>query len=151
MNGERRPVAKEDMEQLAHLYIRSDMKDGYLIWKIPWSLSVNYSINYGYGDFNKEKMEYNGKFTQNLSFSGNIQPTKNWTFTFSASYDFDIKRIAYMSCGITRDMHCWSMSCNFVPVGPYKSYDFRISVKSSMLQDLKYEKSSSPYDNEKWY
>ena len=129
----------------------NDMKDGYLIWKIPWSLSVNYSINYGYGDFNKEKMEYNGKITQNLSFSGNIQPTKNWTFTFSASYDFDIKRIAYMSCGITRDMHCWSMSCNFVPVGPYKSYDFRISVKSSMLQDLKYEKSSSPYDNEKWY
>lgn len=129
----------------------SEMKDGYLKWKIPWSLSINYSINYGYGDFNKEKLEYNGRVTQNLSFSGNIQPTKNWTFTFSASYDFDIKKIAYMSCGITRDMHCWSMSCNFVPCGPYKSYDFRISVKSSMLQDLKYEKSSSPYDNENWY
>ena len=128
-----------------------EMKDGYLKWKIPWSLSVNYSISYGYGDFNKEKMEYNGKITQNLSFSGNIQPTKNWTFTFSASYDFDMKKLAYMSCGITRDMHCWSMSCNFVPVGPYQSYDFRISVKSAMLQDLKYEKSSSPYDNENWY
>jgi hypothetical protein len=128
-----------------------EMKDGYLKWKIPWSLSVNYSISYGYGDFNKEKMEYNGKITQNLSFSGNIQPTKNWTFTFSASYDFDMKKLAYMSCGITRDMHCWSMSCNFIPVGPYQSYDFRISVKSSMLQDLKYEKSSSPYDNENWY
>ena len=129
----------------------SDMKDGYLIWKIPWSLSVNYSISYGYGDFNKEKMEYNGKITQNLSFSGNIQPTKNWTFTFSASYDFDMKKLAYMSCGITRDMHCWSMSCNFVPVGPYQSYNFHISVKSSMLKDLKYEKSSNPYDNVNWY
>ncbi len=29
MSGERRPVAKEDLEQLAKLYIRSDMKDGY--------------------------------------------------------------------------------------------------------------------------
>jgi len=29
MNGERRPVAKEDLEHLAKLYIRSDMKDGY--------------------------------------------------------------------------------------------------------------------------
>ena len=29
MGGERRPIAKEDMEQLAYLYIRSDMKDGY--------------------------------------------------------------------------------------------------------------------------
>ena len=47
----------------------SEMKDGYLKWKIPWSLSINYSINYGYGDFNKEKLEYNGRLTQNLSFS----------------------------------------------------------------------------------
>ena len=29
VNGECKPVDKEDMEQLAHLYIRSDMKDGY--------------------------------------------------------------------------------------------------------------------------
>ncbi len=28
--GDRRPIAKEDMELLAHLYIRSDMKDGYM-------------------------------------------------------------------------------------------------------------------------
>ena len=128
-----------------------EMKNGYMVWKIPWSLSVNYSFSYGYGDFNKEKMEYNGRITQNLSFSGNIQPTKNWVFTFSTSYDFDTKRLAYMSCGVTRDMHCWSMSCDFVPVGPYKSYNFHISVKSSLLQDLKYEKSTSPYDGEDWY
>lgn len=128
-----------------------EMKNGYMVWKIPWSLSVNYSINYGYGTFNKEKLEYNGKITQNLSFSGNIQPTKNWIFTFSTSYDFDAKRLAYMSCGITRDLHCWSMSCDFVPVGPYQSYNFHISVKSSLLRDLKYEKSSSPYNTENWY
>ncbi|MEG2163852.1 MAG: putative LPS assembly protein LptD [Bacteroidales bacterium] len=128
-----------------------EMKNGYMVWKIPWSLSVNYSINYGYGTFNKEKLEYNGKITQNLSFSGNIQPTKNWIFTFSTSYDFDAKKLAYMSCGITRDLHCWSMSCDFVPVGPYQSYNFHISVKSSLLKDLKYEKSSSPYNKENWY
>ncbi len=29
INGKRPQIAKEDMEQLAHLYIRSDMKDGY--------------------------------------------------------------------------------------------------------------------------
>ena len=67
-------------------------KDGYMVWNVPWSLSVNYSINYGYGTFNKKKMEYNGKITQNLSFSGRIQPTKNWSFNFSASYDFDAEK-----------------------------------------------------------
>ena len=125
--------------------------DGYAIWEIPWSLSVNYSVNYGYGTFNKKKMEYNGKFTHNLSFSGNVNLTKNWSFNFSASYDFDAKKIAYMNCNITRDMHCWSMSASFVPVGPYKSYNFHISVKSSLLQDLKYDKRGNSYDRLDWY
>ena len=125
--------------------------DGYSIWEIPWSLSINYSVNYGYGTFNKKKMEYNGRFTQNLSLSGNINLTKNWSFNFSASYDFDAKKIAYMNCNITRDMHCWSMSASFVPVGPYKSYNFHISVKSSLLQDLKYDKHGNSYNSLDWY
>lgn len=126
-------------------------KDGYMVWSVPWSLSINYSINYGYGEFNKKKLEYDGKITQNLSFSGNISPTKNWSFNFSTSYDFDRKKIAYMNCGITRDLHCFSMSANFIPVGPYKSYNFHISVKSSLLQDLKYDKRSNAYERSKWY
>ncbi len=125
--------------------------DGYSIWEIPWSLSINYSVNYGYGTFNKKKMEYNGRFTQNLSLSGNINLTKNWSFNFSASYDFNAKKIAYMNCNVTRDMHCWSMSASFVPVGPYKSYNFPISVKSSLLQDLKYDKRGNSYNSLDWY
>lgn len=124
--------------------------DGYAHWAFPWSLSLNYSVNYSYGTFNKKKMEYNGKWTQNLSFSGNIRPTKNWGFNFSASYNFDTKKIAYMNCSISRDLHCFAMSASFVPVGPYKSYNFHIAVKSSMLSDLKYDKRSS-YNGVTWY
>ncbi len=125
--------------------------DGYAEWEIPWSLSVNYSVNYGYGAFNKKKMEYDGKFTQNLSFSGNVNFTKNWAFNFSASYDFNAKKIAYMNCNISRDLHCFTMTASFVPVGPYKSYNFHISVKSAMLKDLKYDKRSHSYDRLDWY
>lgn len=125
--------------------------EGYLKWSVPWSLSVNYSINYGYGSFNKKKMEYDGKVTQNLSFSGNIRPTKNWNFGFSASYNFDTKKIAYMNCNISRDLHCFMMRASFVPVGPYKSYNFHISVKSSLLSDLKYDKRSSFSNGVTWY
>ena len=125
--------------------------DGYMNWEVPWSLTFNYSVNYGYGSFNKEKMEYNGKFTQNLSFSGNIRPTKNWSFSFSASYNFDTHRLAYMNCNITREMHCFSMRASFIPVGPYKSYNFHISVNSSLLSDLKYDKRSSYSNGVTWY
>lgn len=125
--------------------------DGYVKWEVPWSLTFNYSVNYGYGAFNKQKMEYDSKITQNLSFSGNIRPTPNWNFSLSASYNFDTHRLAYMNCNISRDLHCFSMSASFVPVGPYKSYNFHIAVKSSMLSDLKYDKRSSLTNGVNWY
>ncbi|MCM1297875.1 MAG: LPS-assembly protein LptD, partial [Muribaculaceae bacterium] len=117
--------------------------DGYMPWSIPWNLTFNYSVSYGYGSFNKEKMEYNGRITQNLSMSGNIKPTKNWSLGFSASYDFNTHKIAYMNCNISRDLHCFTMRASVIPVGPYKSYNFHISVKSALLSDLKYDKRSS--------
>ncbi len=126
-------------------------EDGYAHWSFPWSFTVNYSVNYGYGAFDKEKMDYKGRFTQNLSFSGRIQPTKGWNFTFSSSYNFDTHKISYMNCSITRDLHCFSMSCSFVPLGPYKSYNFHIAVKSSLLSDLKYDKRSSYSNGVDWY
>lgn len=125
--------------------------DGYAKWSVPWSLTFNYSVNYGYGAFNKEKMEFDGRITQNLSLSGNIRPTPNWNFSFSASYNFDTHKLAYMNCNISRDLHCFTMSASFVPVGPYKSYNFHISVKSSLLSDLKYDKRSSYSNGIQWY
>lgn len=125
--------------------------DGYMKWDFPWSLTFNYSLNYGYGEFDYNKMEYKGRWTQNLSLSGNVRPTKNWNLSMSASYNFDLKKIAYMNCSISREMHCFTMSASFVPVGPYKSYSFHIAVKSSILSDVKYDKHSSSGNGVTWY
>lgn len=125
--------------------------EGYAKWDCPWNLNISYSVNYGYGTFNKEKLEYNGKFTHSLSLTGNIRPTKNWNLSFSASYDFENRKIAYMNCNISRTMHCFTMSASFVPVGPYKSYNFHIAVNSSILQDVKYDKRSSYNNGVTWF
>ncbi len=125
--------------------------DGYAKWEVPWSLSINYSVNYGYGEFDYDRMEYKGRWNQNLSFNGNIRPTKNWNFSFSASYDFNLHKLAYMNCSISRDIHCFTMTASFVPVGPYKSYNFHIAVKSSLLKDLKYDQRSRAANGVKWY
>lgn len=125
--------------------------DGYAPWPCPWNLTLNYSVNYGYGDFNVDKLEYNGKWTQNLSVSGSLRPTPNWNFSMSASYNFDLHKIAYMNCSVSRDLHCFTMTASFIPVGPYKSFNFHISVKSSMLKDLKWDKRSSVRNGINWY
>ncbi|MDR0683303.1 MAG: LPS-assembly protein LptD [Dysgonamonadaceae bacterium] len=125
-------------------------EDGYLLNKIQWNLNFNYSWNLGYGEFKPEIREYGYRKNQSFGASGNISPTKGWSFNFSTNYDFDSKKFTTMQCSISRQMHCWSMSASFIPVGPYKSYNFSIAVNSSMLKDLKYTQSSSFRDAMNW-
>ncbi|MDP4278568.1 MAG: putative LPS assembly protein LptD, partial [Bacteroidota bacterium] len=122
----------------------------YQPFKMPWSINFSYSLRYGRYTFNKEKLDYNYKLTQNLSLSGNISLYDKWKFTASTSYNFEYKQFATMNCTVSRDLHCWEMSASFIPIGPYKSYNFSIRVKSSLLQDLKYEQHQNPRDNYIW-
>lgn len=124
---------------------------GYARTNVNWNLSFNYSLRYGYGDFDTSKLEYKGELTHSLGIIGSLQPTKNWNFTFNTDYNFDLNKFTYVNCTLTRDLHCWSMSASFIPIGPYKSYNFMIRAKSSLLQDLKYEQRSSQYENMEWY
>ena len=121
--------------------------DGYAKFEIPWNISLNYSFRLSRGDFNKNKMDYDFKVTSDINLNGNISLTPKWRINFASGYSFDRKEIAHTNVGISRDLHCWSMNFNLVPVGRYKSYFFTIRVNSSMLQDLKYEKRNHPRDN----
>ncbi|MDD4922490.1 MAG: putative LPS assembly protein LptD, partial [Bacteroidales bacterium] len=122
----------------------------YAPFKMPWSLSVSYSLRYARSTFNKEKMDFNYAVTQNMSMSGNIAITDKWKFNASTSYDFLAKKLAMMNCSVSRDLHCWEMTASFIPIGRYKSYNFSVRVKSTLLQDIKYEQHQNPNDNRIW-
>ena len=128
-------------------------EDGYQKLNVPWSISVNYSVRYANTNvFDKSKMEYEMAFTHNLSFSGNLSLTNNWKFNASTTYDFKANQFTYTNVSVTRNLHCWTMTANIVPFGLYKSYNFRIGVNASMLQDLKYDKQSGyGTTNVTWY
>ena len=122
--------------------------DGYVFAKIPWSFSISYSIRYGNtSEFDYEKMQYKMGLTHNLSLSGTIGLGSGWKASGSASFDFQHKKFSSANFTVTRDLHCWSMSCSFVPIGPFKSFNFHIGVNASMLADLKYDKSSTDSTN----
>nr|WP_321375850.1 putative LPS assembly protein LptD [uncultured Bacteroides sp.] len=129
-------------------------QDGYLPFKMPWSFSLAYSFNFRENTaakINEKTMRYPFKLTHTLSGSGNIKISDKWNFSFQGSYDFDAKQIAQTTCNISRDLHCWSMTCSLSPFGKYRSYNFSIRANSSMLQDLKWEQRSSASSNIKWY
>jgi len=126
-------------------------RDGYLKNEVKWNLGFNYSMAYAWerGNITKERFEahgeeFPGRITHTFGMNGSIQPTKNWNFTFTTSYNFENDRFEYLNCTLSRNLHCWNISASFIPIGPYTSYYVSIRVNSSMLQDLKYEQRSRP-------
>ncbi len=128
--------------------------DGYMAFKLPWSLNVSWNYTLAEDrqkEINIKTMRYPFSFSHRVNISGNIKPSNKWNISFTSGYDFDYKRIAATTCNISRDLHCFSMSCGII-LSPYTSYNFSISANSSMLADaLKYDKRSSYSSNIDWY
>ena len=51
-----------------------------------------------------------------------------------------IKKLTYTTIDVYRDLHCWEMLFNWIPLGYHQSYTLTIRVKASELRDLKYER-----------
>ena len=129
-------------------------EDGYLKFNVPWSLSVSYGISMRENtsaQINPKRMRYPYKFTQTLNFSGNVRIADGWNINFSSGYDFNYKKISMTVINLSRDLHCFSMSCSMV-VSPYTSFNFMFAAKASTLADaLRYRKQSSYSSNIEWY
>ena len=128
--------------------------DGYMAFKIPWSISMSWNYTLAEDrtkEINIRTMRYPFSFSHRMNVSGNIKPSNKWNISFTSGYDFDFKKIAATTCNISRNLHCFSMSCGII-LSPYTSYNFSISANSSMLADaLKYDKRSSYSTNINWY
>lgn len=145
------PMANAGLRAEKEKEERKKADAAYAEFKVPWSLTFNYSVRYSYGKFNEEIMEYDRKLTHNLSISGRINLTPTWAVTMSTYYDITNNSWSYLNCTISKDLHCWQMSASFVPIGRYSTYNFMIGVKSTLLKDLKYEKQSDASSQVKWY
>jgi len=119
---------------------REDYYGDYVDFDIPWSLRVDYSFSYS-------KPKYESKIVQTVRASGDFSLTPNWKIGFNTGYDLNRKQFTTTNLSIYRDLHCWEMRISVVPFGTYKSYNFQINAKSSILTDLKYKKQKSWQDN----
>jgi lipopolysaccharide assembly outer membrane protein LptD (OstA) len=111
----------------------------YNYFDIPWSINVGYTYSYS-------KPTTDKRVVQNINLSGDFSVTKKWKINYTTGYDIDRKQISLTNLGITRDLHCWVMRFEWVPFGERQSYFFTIGVKSSILQDLKYDKREFYFD-----
>lgn len=133
-------------------------EDGYLPFSMPWSLSLSYGVTLREDNRPESFHErpdgtgwYGYKITQNMNISGNLKISNKWNMNFSSGWDFVEHDFTTTTMNISRDLHCFSMSCGVV-LSPYVSYNFSIRANSSMLADaLKYDQRSSAGTNIEWY
>ena len=128
--------------------------DGYLAFKMPWSLSLSYSYSIREDrskKINIKSMRYPYAITHSVNASGNLKLGSRWNINFSSGYDFNEKTISMSTVNISRDLHCFSMSCGLV-FGQFTSYNFSIRANASMLTDaLKWDQRSNTGSSITWY
>ena len=76
-----------------------------------------------------------------IMFSGNVELSPKWKMGYSSGYDVKGGGFTFSRFNFTRDLDSWQFNFNWVPFGTNSSYTFFIGVKSSMLSDLKWDKT----------
>lgn len=129
-------------------------EDGYLRFSLPWSFTVSYGISMAEDrskQINVRRMRYPYSFTQTMNFSGYLRIAEGWNISFTSGYDFNYHEISMTTASVSRDLHCFEMSCSVV-LRPYSSFNFTFRARANELADaLKWDKRSSYSSNIEWY
>jgi len=131
------PMLLADQQRLQD-YMRRNPAD-FVDFNIPWDISIDFSGNFAslpLPNFQGFRTTFNATTSLRSSFS----LTPKWNFTTNGYFNFQSMKVESVSMSINRDMHCWQMSIG-VQKGLYSSFNITISPKSSLLQDLRVNRS----------
>lgn len=136
------PTLAADRQRLLD-YMRQNPAE-FVDFNIPWQVSVSYSLYFS-EQFDIPTARFKREIRSSANFNGSFSLTPKWNFTVNGFYDLDTRKLQTFTMSIAREMHCWQMSINVTPIGLYRFFNFSISPKSGMLQDLRINRSRSFY------
>jgi hypothetical protein len=128
-------------EQRLQEYMRRNPAE-FVDFNIPWSLSLSFSLNFN-KLYDTRIKDFKTTVSSSISFNNSFSLTPKWNFTTNGYYDFNTNQLTQLTMSISREMHCWQMSINVIPIGDYRSFNISISPKSSILQDLRVNRTRS--------
>jgi LPS-assembly protein len=132
----------EYQQELA--YINNNPGD-FVDFSIPWSINLSYSLSFN-RIFSRAEQNFNTDINQSISGNADLNLTPKWKVGLTSSYNISTKELGQLSMFLSREMHCWQMSINIAPVGRFKYFNISISPKSSLLRDLKINRTRSFVD-----
>jgi LPS-assembly protein len=132
-----------DEQQAQMQYIATHAAE-FADFNVDWSINLSFSLNFS----NSLKPDFSGYqtlITAGLNWSGDFNLTPKWKLGMSSFYDAKNDKIQSISLSISRDMHCWQMSINVIPVGFVRSFNITLSPKAGILKDLRVNRSKYFY------
>lgn len=114
-------------------------------FNIPWS--VNLGMNLSFARIQLPDYSFKTEFTSSVNVSGDFNITPKWKLGASGFYDLRTAKMQSLTTFISRDLHCWQLSINVTPVGPFRFFNMSISPKSGMLRDLRINRTRYFYSN----
>lgn len=127
-------------------------------YDMPWALNVSYNINYRQESL---KNQLSGAIidsfsvVQTINFDGNLNLNEKWDIDFLMAFDIQKAQTSIFNIALKRDLHCWEASIYYQQNGSFTNPDpanialykvpwsisFKIAVKATMFQDIKYAQS----------
>jgi LPS-assembly protein len=133
-----------DEQQRMMEYVRTHPAE-FADFNVPWNFGVQMAINVS--RTLQPDYSYKTDFFVNANFNGDFNLTPKWKVGTNGFYDFKAKKIQSLQMYISREMHCWQLSINIVPVGYYRSFNISLNPKAGILRDLKINRTRFFYSN----
>jgi hypothetical protein len=127
-------------QQAQELAMISRDPNAFVDFSIPWNISASYSFQYSNAGLTSS-------ITNTLNFYGDFNVTPKWKVQYRSGYDFRANNLSFTQISIYRDLHCWDLSFQWVPIGQFRSYSVDLKVKASILQDLKLSRRRDYFNN----
>ncbi len=105
---------------------------------MPWDVGLQ--LVYSYSRPNPDAVT-NSLF---LSFRGSVSVTQSMDMNVVGSIDLLNQRLNSPIIDITKRIHCWYLSLNWVPMGANQGFFLRFGASADQLRDLVIPKQSTP-------
>ena len=138
------PALLNDQQRMQE-YMRRNPAE-FVDFSIPWSVNLSFSLAFS----RTLKPDYSGFITNvssSTSFNGSFALTPKWNFNANGFYDFTTRQLTMFTMSIAREMHCWQMAIAVTPIGNYQYFSINISPRSSVLRDLKVNRTRYFYNH----
>jgi hypothetical protein len=109
-------------------------------WKVTFSHIYEIKANTNRNALTPEKWTQQ----QTLAINGDLSFTKRWKVVGDISINLKEMKATNARFTLTRDMHCWALSFNWIPLGGNKSFLFSIRSTSQLFRDAKIDIRKPP-------